>query len=180
MTINNKTIIESYRRKNNKDGFCIGDKVKFFNDSDEEYLYVIEINSLEVILMKPNRYGSTVIREPFPYINIKMLKKCDVYPEEIIHRFKPILTRGEAVCFIDWLETKPSNKEYTFFEAMSKMAEGKKIRNTKWREGYYIFVDKKDNLITDSCGLAYEIHLEDYHDLRYFLEWNKGSWEVLD
>lgn len=182
MIVTNEQIIKSYRKNNNKDGFCIGDKVKYKNE--EEYWYVIGINRLYITLGYLDSDRLATITESFPNINLEIIRKCMKYPDLIIDRFENMFNKEEIISLIVWLEAdyeKDNCKkiEMNFFEAMQELEKGNKIRNTTWREGYYIFVDK-DNLLTDSNGLAYEMHIESYDDLKYFLWWNKGSWEVFE
>ena len=178
MIVTDKEIIKKYRNKkiNNKDGFCIGDKVIYQNSSDEEYFYVVSVNNGSILITTKDR--TKIMIEKFPDRNLKILKKCEKYPYDIINKFCPSLSKSETVELINLLEGN-ENRGMNFFEAMQELEKGNKVRNTTWREGYYIFVDK-DNLLTDSNGLAYEIHIESYDDLKYFLWWNKGSWEVFE
>ena len=179
MIITDKRIIEAYRRNNNKDMFCIGDKVKYQNKSNEEFWYVVEVDNLGVVLRYFDISMNIVIRENFPNINLKMIKKCEKYPSEIIDKFSPELNCEESFVLIEWLEKDCEKSKFDFYEAMEKLFNGYKVRNTNWKKDYYIFIDK-DDLLTDCYGLAYEINIESFSDLRYFLEWNKGEWEVVE
>lgn len=182
MIVTNENIIKSYRENNNKDRFCIGDKVKYINE--DKCWYVVGINRLYIVLGYLNGNELVTVTESFPSINLKTIKKCMEYPDLIIDRFENMFNKEEIISLIIWLEShykKDNCKkiEINFFEAMQEIEKGNKVRNTTWKEGYYIFIDK-DGLLTDSNGLAYEMHIESYDDLKYFLWWNKGSWEVFE
>ena len=182
MIVVNENIIKSYRTNHNKDGFCIGDKVKYANE--DKYWYVVGVNRLYIVLGYFDGDRLVTITESFPNINLKTIKKCMEYPDLIIDRFENMFNKEEIISLITWLESYYEKDNYkkiemNFFEAMQELEKGNKIRNTTWREDYYIFIDK-DNLLTDSNGLAYEMHIESYDDLKYFLWWNKGSWEIFE
>ncbi|WP_300449549.1 hypothetical protein [Fusobacterium sp.] len=67
-----------------------------------------------------------------------------------------------------------------FFEAMIKLKDGYKVRNTKWDKYSYITIGNGSEFIVNEFGATKIIHIEDYRDLLYFIEVYNGDWEIYE